>query len=78
MTEVVRFEQLWVEKYRPRRIDDIIDQDHVKERIKEFLKIGDLPHLLFHGPPGVGKTTMALAIAYELYGDAWRENVLEL
>ncbi|NPB00639.1 MAG: AAA family ATPase, partial [Crenarchaeota archaeon] len=64
MTEVVRFEQLWVEKYRPRRIDDIIDQDHVKERIKEFLKIGDLPHLLFHGPPGVGKTTMALAIAY--------------
>jgi len=69
---------LWVEKYRPRRIDDIIDQDHVKERIKEFLNIGDLPHMLFYGPPGVGKTTMALAIAYELYGDSWRENVLEL
>ncbi len=78
MVEVVRFEQLWVEKYRPRRIDDIIDQDHVKERIKEFLKINDLPHLLLYGPPGVGKTTMALAIAYELYGDSWRENVLEL
>ena len=76
--EVIRFEQLWVEKYRPRRIDDIINQDHVKQRIKEFLKLGDLPHLLFYGPPGVGKTTMALAIAYELYGDKWRENVLEL
>ena len=76
--EVIRFEQLWVEKYRPRRIDDIINQDHVKQRIKEFLKLGDLPHLLFYGPPGVGKTTMALAIAHELYGEHWRENVLEL
>jgi len=75
---VVRFEQLWVEKYRPRKIDDIIDQDHVKQRIKEFIKMNDIPHLLFYGPPGVGKTTMALAIAYELYGDTWRENVLEL
>ncbi len=75
---IVRFEQLWVEKYRPRRIDDIINQDHVKQRIKEFIKMGDIPHLLFYGPPGVGKTTMALAIAYELYGDKWQENVLEL
>ena len=71
-------EVLWVEKYRPTRIDDIIDQDHVKARIKELLTLKDLPHLLFFGPPGVGKTTMALAIARELYGDAWRENVLEL
>ncbi len=71
-------ELIWVEKYRPRRIDDIIDQDEVKDRIKQFLKSGNMPHLLFYGPPGTGKTTMALAIAYELYGDAWRENVLEL
>ncbi|WP_069808273.1 replication factor C small subunit [Vulcanisaeta thermophila] len=71
-------EELWVEKYRPFRIDDIIDQDHVKTRIKELLRLNDLPHLLFYGPPGTGKTTMALAIAHELYGDAWRENVLEL
>jgi replication factor C small subunit len=71
-------ELIWVEKYRPTRIDDIIDQDHVKARIKELLTLKDLPHLLFFGPPGVGKTTMALAIARELYGDAWRENVLEL
>ncbi len=69
---------LWVEKYRPRRIDDIIDQEEVKKRIREFLKSGNLPHLLFYGPPGVGKTTMALAIAYELYEEHWRENVLEL
>jgi len=69
---------LWVEKYRPRRIDEIINQEEAKKRIKEFIKSGNLPHLLFYGPPGTGKTTMALALAYELYGDAWRENVLEL
>jgi len=71
-------ELIWVEKYRPRRIDDIVNQDEVKERIKQFLKIGNMPHLLFHGPPGTGKTTMALAIAHELYGENWRENTLEL
>jgi len=73
-----RLEALWVEKYRPKRLVDVIDQEHVKTRLLEFIKLKDLPHLLFYGPPGTGKTTMALALAYELYGDAWRENVLEL
>jgi replication factor C small subunit len=71
-------ELVWVEKYRPRRIDDVVNQDEVKERVKQFLKTGNMPHLLFHGPPGTGKTTMALAIAHELYGESWRENTLEL
>ena len=71
-------ELLWVEKYRPKRIADIVDQEEVKNRIMQFIKTGNMPHLLFHGPPGTGKTTMALAIAHELYGDLIHENVLEL
>ncbi len=55
-------EVLWVEKYRPTRIDDIIDQDHVKARVKEMLANGNIPHLLFFGPPGTGKTTMLLPL----------------
>lgn len=70
--------ELWVEKYRPRSLDEIVDQDEIVRRLKEFVKTKSLPHLLFGGPPGTGKTTAALALAHDLYGDTWRENTLEL
>ena len=54
------------EKYRPKRIDEIIGQDHLKPIVKEFIKRGDIPNMLFVGPAGVGKTSMAHAIANEL------------
>ena len=69
---------LWVEKYRPKTLSEIINQSEIVERLKQFVKEKALPHLLFAGPPGTGKTTAALALAYELYGKNWRQNVLEL
>lgn len=70
--------QIWAERYRPVKLSDIINQKHAIERIKAFVKDKNIPHMLFAGHAGTGKTTTALAIAKELYGDTWRQNVLEL
>ncbi|MCS7374478.1 MAG: replication factor C small subunit [archaeon GB-1845-036] len=69
---------LWTEKYRPKNLDEVVDQREVVERVKEFVKRRNVPHMLFAGPPGTGKTSVALALAHELYGEYWRRNVLEL
>src|SRR3989344_3668950 len=68
---------LRVEKYRPQKLDEIIGQEEIVKRLKAFVTKG-LPHLLFAGPPGCGKTTAAIAIAHELYGNNWHANYLEL
>lgn len=71
--------QPWVEKYRPRRVGDVVHHDHMKRVLKGAEKTGDLPHLLFHGPPGTGKTSTILALARTLLGEEnMRERVLEL
>jgi len=70
--------EIWVEKYRPRSLDEIVDQEEIVRRLKEFVKTKSMPHLLFGGPPGTGKTTAALALAHDLYGENWRDNTLEL
>jgi len=69
---------VWAEKYRPKTLGEVINQKHAIERIKAFVAEKNIPHMLFAGPAGVGKTTTALAIAYELYGKNWRSNVLEM
>ncbi|AAL80217.1 replication factor C small subunit [Pyrococcus furiosus DSM 3638] len=53
--EVKVLEKPWVEKYRPQRLDDIVGQEHIVKRLKHYVKTGSMPHLLFAGPPGVGK-----------------------
>ena len=70
--------EIWIEKYRPQRLEAIKGQDDIVERLQSYIDQRDLPHLLFSGGAGIGKTTAATAIAREVYGDDWRGNFLEL
>lgn len=68
----------WTEKYRPKFLKDIIGQEKITERMKAYVKERELPHLLFAGPAGTGKTTTALCLAREFFGENFREGFLEL
>ena len=72
------YELLWVEKYRPKTLDEIINQEEVVSRLKKFVETKNMPHLLFAGPAGTGKTTAAHALAHDLYGENYRQYMLEL
>ncbi|MEM0074598.1 MAG: replication factor C small subunit [Candidatus Micrarchaeaceae archaeon] len=67
----------WIEKYRPKRLDDIIGQSAIVERLKAFVTTRNFPNMIFSGPAGVGKTTAAIAFANELYGDNIASYFLE-
>lgn len=68
----------WVEKYRPKKIDEIISHAQNIETIKKLLIGGSLPHLLFHGSSGTGKTSTIMALAKEIYGQNLRLMVMKL
>lgn len=70
--------EMWAEKYRPKTLNDIVDQKEIVERLKSFAKSRNVPHCIFAGPPGTGKTTAALCLARDLYGDVYREHIMEL
>jgi len=69
---------MWTEKYRPKKFSEVKGQEEVVKRVKAFVEKKNMPHLMFAGPAGVGKTTLALVTARELFGEDWRDNVLEL
>jgi len=70
---------MWVEKYRPKKISELVNQKEIVNSIKSLLKNQvEMPHLLFSGSAGVGKTTTALCVSKEILGEHWRDYTLEL
>jgi len=69
--------EIWTEKYRPVEFEDVVGQDNIVERIQAFVDSKQIPHLLFAGPAGCGKSTISLIIAKKLFGKNWKQNFLE-
>ncbi|MBI5681065.1 MAG: replication factor C small subunit [Methanobacterium sp.] len=68
----------WVEKYRPSTLDEVVGQDHIIQRLKQYVNEHSMPNLMFTGPAGVGKTTTSIALAKSILGEYWKQNFLEL
>src|ERR687883_204412 len=69
---------MWSERYRPKKLNEVVGQKEIIKGISNLIKSPDIPHMLFAGPAGVGKTTAALCITRELLGEGWSKNTLEL
>jgi len=69
---------IWTEKYRPKNYDEVVGQDEIVKRVKALTNSMNIPHLLFAGPAGTGKSTLALIVVKDLFGENWKENYLEL
>jgi replication factor C small subunit len=70
--------EMWAEKYRPKSLNQIINQKEIVNRLDSFAHAKNIPHCIFAGPPGTGKTTAALCLARDLYGTDYREHLMEL
>jgi replication factor C small subunit len=68
----------WTERYRPKTLSEMVGQDAIVDRLTAYVKAKSMPHLLFAGPAGVGKTTAAMCIARELFSDTSRHYFMEL
>jgi replication factor C small subunit len=69
---------IWTEKYRPSKFEEMVGQQEIVKRVRSLVQALNIPHLLFAGPAGVGKSTLALIVVKELFKETWRENYLEL
>ncbi|MFH1286051.1 MAG: replication factor C small subunit [Candidatus Micrarchaeota archaeon] len=68
----------WTEKYRPRTLGEVVGQKEVVERLKAYVKARNMPNLMFAGSAGIGKTTSTLALAHDLFGEDFKQSILEL
>ncbi|OGJ16998.1 Replication factor C small subunit [Candidatus Pacearchaeota archaeon RBG_13_33_26] len=69
---------IWTEKYRPSKFSELVGQDNSVKRVEALTNSMNIPHMLFAGPAGTGKSTLALIVVKELYKENWKENYLEL
>ena len=67
-----------IEKYRPSRLEDLKNQDDIKNILKDMVKNRNIPHMIFYGGAGTGKTSTAIAVCKQLYKSTYNDNVLEL
>jgi replication factor C small subunit len=70
--------EIWIEKYRPKSLKEVVGQKEITDRLQSYVRSKNLPHLMFAGSPGTGKTTCALALAKELFGEGWKNNFVEM
>lgn len=68
----------WIEKYRPTKLDKILSQDEIINTITKLIENNKLPHMLFHGPSGIGKTSTIISLSRKIYGDNYKQMILEL
>ncbi len=70
--------EIWTEKYRPSKFSEVVGQEDIIKKVQALTASLNIPHLLFAGPAGTGKSTLALIIVKELFGESWKDNYLEL
>jgi replication factor C subunit 2/4 len=75
---VTSYQVPFVEKYRPRTLDDVVGNEETLQRLRSIAIDGNMPNLILCGPPGTGKTTSVHALARQLLGSAYKDAVLEL
>ncbi|MBU1136044.1 MAG: AAA family ATPase, partial [Nanoarchaeota archaeon] len=70
--------EIWTEKYRPSTFREFVGQENIVKRVEALTNSLNIPHLLFAGPAGIGKSTLALIVVKELFKQNWKDNYLEL
>lgn len=69
---------IWTERYRPGTFEEVVGQQEIVKRVKSLVQAMNIPHLLFAGPAGTGKSTLALIVVKQLFGENWKQNYIEL